>query len=340
MIDTFSRHRPLSLLAIVVLVQVLLLAFQIKRENNVRLVRYWAVELMTPLERAGTWTFSHVGGVWGGYVGLRNTRAENERLHSELDKLRLRTRELESRSAEGQRLSTLLNFHDAHPEAPMLAAQVIGASADPTSHTLFINRGERDRLRRNMGVITPDGVVGKIVEVFPSTAQVLLINDKDSGVGALFAVSRTHGVVRGSGDPEPHMEYVINEEKLQPGDVIVTSGEDRIFPKDLLIGTVGATKPGNPFQVISVQPAARLDRLEDVIVLLSLQELAPKKSDESSEAAGAARDGAQPPQSSAPAPKTAGIVTDPNKFKPPAAHVQSAAPANEAPKAKPAVPQQ
>ena len=74
MIDTFSRHRPLSLLAIVVLVQVLLLAFQIKRENNVRLVRYWAVELMTPLERAGTWTFSHVGGVWGGYVGLR-TRA-------------------------------------------------------------------------------------------------------------------------------------------------------------------------------------------------------------------------------------------------------------------------
>ena len=69
----------------------------------------------------------------------------------------------------------------------MLAAQVIGASADPTSHTLFINRGERDHLRRNMAVVTPDGIVGKIVEVFPTTAQVLLINDKDSGVGALFA---------------------------------------------------------------------------------------------------------------------------------------------------------
>src|SRR5580704_1119922 len=337
MIDTFSRHRPLTLLAIVVLAQVLLLAFQIKRENNVRLVHYWAVELMTPLERAGTWTFSHVGGVWGGYVGLRNTRAENERLHGELDKLRLRNRELESRSAEAQRLSTLLNFHDAHPEAPMLAAQVIGASADPTSHTLFINRGERDHLRRNMGVITPDGVVGKIVEVFPSTAQVLLINDKDSGVGALFAVSRTHGVVRGSGDPEPHMEYVINEEKLQPGDVVVTSGEDRIFPKDLSIGTVETTKPGNPFQIISVQPAARLDRLEDVIVLLSLQELAQKKMEESSEA-GAARDGAQPPQSSAPAPKPAGIVTDPKTFKPTAA--PASAPTNKPPTAQSRAPQQ
>lgn len=321
MIDTFSRHRPLTLLATVVLAQVLLLAFQIKRENNVRLIRYWAVALMTPLERAGTWTFSHVGGVWNGYVGLRNTRAENERLRSEVDKLRIRNYELESRSAEAQRLATLLNFHESHPEASMLAAQVIGASADPTSHTLFINRGERDHLRRNMGVITPDGVVGKIVEVFPSTAQVLLINDKDSGVGALFAGSRTHGVVRGSGDPEPHMEYVINEEQLKLGDVIVTSGEDRIFPKDLLIGIVSSVRPGNPFQTISVQPAARLDRLEDVIVLLSQQELTPKKTEEIS-GTGAA---------TTPAPRSTGVVTDPNKFKPPAAANSAPAPKQPAP---------
>ena len=324
MIDTFSRHRPLTLLATVVLAQVLLLAFQIKRENNVRLIRYWAVQLMTPLESAGTWTFSHAGGLWSGYVGLRNSRAENEHLRSEVDKLRLRNSELESRSAEAQRLETLLNFHESHPEAPMLAAQVIGASADPTSHTLFINRGEHDHLRRNMGVITPDGVVGKIVEVFPSTAQVLLINDKDSGVGALFAVSRTHGVVRGSGDPEPHMEYVINEEKLQAGDVIVTSGEDRIFPKDLVIGTVGSARLGNPFQTISVQPAARLDRLEDVIVLLSLQELAPKKTEENPAGTGVA---AAAPS----APRSIGIVSDPNKFKPAPAVNKSPAPAPPAP---------
>src|ERR1700689_5741324 len=109
MIDTFSRHRPLTLLATVVLAQVLLLAFQIKRENNVRLIRYWAVQLMTPLERAGTWTFSHVGGLWSGYVGLRNSRAGNEHLRSEVAKLPLRNYELESRSPEVRRLETLLN---------------------------------------------------------------------------------------------------------------------------------------------------------------------------------------------------------------------------------------
>jgi len=281
--DIYSRHRPLALLAGVVLAQVLLLAFQIKREHDIRLVRYWAVEILTPVERVGTWTFSNVGGLWSGYIGLRHTHAENERLQTELDRLRLRNRELESQATEAQRLAVLLNFREAHSEASMLAAQVIGASADPVSHTLFINRGANDHVRRNLPVITPDGVVGKIVEVFPASSQVLLINDKDSGVGALFADTRTHGVVKGSGDPEPRMEYVVNDEKVQPGESILTSGDDKIFPKGLLIGIVADAAPGTPFQVIRIKPATRLDRLEDVIVLLSQQELAPKKTDEISD---------------------------------------------------------
>lgn len=267
-----------------ILFQVLLLAFQIKREHDVRLVRYWAVQLLTPAERVGTWSFSKAGGIWNGYIGLRDTRAENERLKTEVEQLRMRNRELESRAAEGQRLAVLMNFREAHPEAPMIAAQVIGASADPSSHILFINRGEHDRIRRNLAVITPDGVVGKIVEVFPSSAQVLLINDKESGVGALFGSTRTHGVVKGSADSTPHMEYVQNDEKVQPGQVILTSGDDRIFPKDLPIGTVESAAAGNPFQVIRVLPAARLDRLEEVLVLMSQQQLAPNKTEETSSA--------------------------------------------------------
>jgi len=259
---------------------VLLLAFQIKREHDVRLVRYWAVQLLTPVERVGTWSFSEVSGAWSGYIGLRDTRADNERLKREVEKLSMRNRELESKAAEAQRLATLLNFREAHPEAPMLAAQVIGASADPTSHTLFINRGERDHLRRNLAVVTPDGVVGKIVEVFPSAAQVLLINDKDSGVGALFAETRTHGVVKGNGDPEPRMEYVENGEKVHAGEAVLTSGDDRIFPKDFPIGTVESAAQGNPFQVIHIQTAAHLDRLEEVLVLLTQQEVTPKKTEE------------------------------------------------------------
>ncbi|MGH9684919.1 MAG: rod shape-determining protein MreC [Candidatus Acidiferrales bacterium] len=277
--DLYVHRRPfapLAVLAAVVLAQILLLAFQIKRDNRETLIRYWAAELITPAERAGTWTFSKIGGVWTGYVGLHNAHKQNALLRDEVDRLELRNRELETQSAEAQRLAILLNFREVHPEASMLAAQVIGASSDAASHTLFINRGERDRVRRNMGVITPQGVVGKIVEVFPSAAQVLLIDDRESGVGALFAGTRTHGVVKGSGDPEPHMEYVVNDENVHRGEEILTSGEDRIFPKGLLVGTVESANPGNPFQIIRVQPAARLDRLEDVLILMNQQELAPK----------------------------------------------------------------
>lgn len=335
MLDVYSRHRPYALLAAVVLVQVLMLAFQIKREHDVRLIRYWAVELITPVERAGTWTVSKIGGVWSGYIGLRATHAKNQRLQAELGQLLIHNHELESQAGEAQRLETLLGFRDAHPEAPMLAAQVIGASADPGSHTLFLNRGERDRVRRNLAVITPDGVVGKIVEVFPSASQVLLINDKDGAVGALFEQSRTQGVVKGTGDADPQMDYVSNDEKVQPGEEIVTSGLDRIFPKEFPIGTVESASPGNPFQNIRVKPAVRLDRLEDVLILLSMQEIVLKKDQPATTAA------PQIAPQTAPAvkaeePHSAAIHKTPPPAKP--GPQTSKPPATQTPAAKPSAP--
>jgi len=341
----FSRHRPLALLAAAVLAQVLLLAFQIKREHDVRLIRYWAAAVVMPVERGGTWALSKVGGMWTGYIGLRGTRAENARLRGEIDQLHLRNRELEGQAAEAQRLSILLNFRDAHPEAQMLAAQVIGASADPSSHTLFINRGERDRVRRNLAVITPDGIVGKIVEVFPATSQVLLINDKDSGAGALLADTRAHGVVKGSGDPDPRLEYVVNDEPIHVGEMILTSGEDRIFPKDLLIGTVASAKPGNPFQTIHVEPAAHLDRLEEVIVLLTQQEL--KHANDSADSTGAQpggegivqRPAALPAAATAPVAGTAAGAAVPKRARPAVSTQPPPAAGEETPPAPSSAPQ-
>ena len=324
MLDSFSRHRSLVVLASVLIAQVVLLAFQVKRERNVRLLRFWTVELLMPAERAGSWTISKTGGFWHAYIGLREAHQENDQLHAELDQLRLRNRQLQSEAAEGQRLAALLNFREAHPEASLVAAQVIGASADPSSHTRYLNRGERDRVRRNLVVITPDGVVGKVVEVFPTTCQVLLITDKESGVGALFADTRTHGVVKGTGDPQPRMEYVVNEEKVQVGEPIVTSGDDRIFPKDLPIGTVASATSGNTFQTIRVQPAARLDRLEEVFILFAPPEMAPKKMEATSASAASPPSGTVPTASPAPG----GVVS--------AAPVPRKHPAKAVPKERPA----
>ena len=280
--DVPSRQRPLVLLVAVILAQVLVLAFQIKRGQDVRLVRVWSAELLTPPQRAATFLLSKIDGAWFGYIDLRHARAESQRLADEVGQLRLQNQELESQAAEANRLAKLLGFRQANANVPMLAADVIGASADSNSQTIFINRGERDGVHHNMAVVTPDGVVGKIFEAFPYTSQVLLITDRESGVGALLANTRTHGVVKGTAGPLLWMDYVSAGEKVPAGELILTSGEDKIFPKDLPVGTVASTKAGFPFQYIELDPAAHLNRLEEVLVLLTEHSLTSTQSSSSS----------------------------------------------------------
>ena len=274
-----SRHRSLTLLAAVVIAQVLLLAAQIRRERQVRLIRVWAVELISPLQRIGSWTVHGAQHGWGGYIGLRKAQQENDDMRAELDRLKIRNAELEGRALEADRLEALFNFRNSHQEVPMVAASVIGASPDSGSQVLYINKGSRDGLRRDMGVITPDGVVGKILAVYPDTSQVLRLDDKESGVGALLSDTRTQGPVKGNGAPLLSLDYISNDEKVATGEAVLTSGQDRIFPKDLPVGRVVdfVSDPKTPFMKIRVKPAAHLDRLEEVLVLQTRQDLSLKK---------------------------------------------------------------
>jgi rod shape-determining protein MreC len=273
MVGIPSRHKSLFLLAGVIVLQVLLLAVQIHRDSQGRLIRVWTVGAVTPFERAGATGIGGIRGAWRHYFALQNTSRENERLHHENDELKLQLNQLQSKAAEADRLGTLLSFRQAHQSISMIVARVIGTSADTASQTIYLDRGERDNIRRNMGVITPDGVVGKVIESYRNTSQVLLLTDKDSGVGAMLAETRIQSPVGGVGEPLLSMKYVANDDTVNVGDRVVTSGMDRIFPRDLPVGTVTQIKPGTPFKQIRLRPAANLERLEEVIVLLSLQPL-------------------------------------------------------------------
>lgn len=261
------------------MLQVLLLAVQIRRDSQGRLIRVWTVGAVTPFEKAGASGVGGIRGAWNHYFALQNASRENERLRHENDVLKLQINQLQNKAEEADRLAVLLNFRQMHPNVPMMGARVIGASADSATQTVYLDRGERDGIRRNMGVITPDGVVGKVSESYRDTAQVLLLTDKDSGVGAMLAESRIQSPVGGVGEPLLAMKYVANDDTVNIGDHVVTSGMDRIFPRDLPVGTVSQIKPGNPFKQIRLKPAAKLESLEEVIVLLTLQPLDLAKSD-------------------------------------------------------------
>jgi rod shape-determining protein MreC len=272
-----SRHKSLVLLAGVILLQVVLLAVQIKRDSQGRLLRVWTVGAVSPFQRAGARGIGDIRGTWNHYFALQNTSRENEQLRRENDALKLQVNQLESKAAEADRLAALLSFRQSQHNVPMLAARVIGTSADTASQTLYLDRGERDGIRRNMGVITPDGVVGKIVESYRDTAQVLLLTDRESGVGAMLSDSRIQSPVGGTGEPLLAMKYIPTDETVNVGEHVVTSGMDRIFPRDLPVGVVAEIKTGRPFQQVRVRPAANLQRLEEVIVLLTLHPLEQRK---------------------------------------------------------------
>ena len=272
-----SRHKSVVLLAGVLLLQVVLLAVQIKRDSQGRLLRVWTVGAVSPFQRAGAKGIGNLRGTWSHYFALQNASRENEQLRKENDDLKLKLNQLQSKAAEADRIAVLLNFRQTQRNVPMVAARVIGTSADTASQTLYLDRGEHDGIRRNMGVITPDGVVGKIVESYRDTSQVLLLTDKDSGVGAMLADSRIQSPVGGTGEPLLNMKYIPTDDTVNVGERVVTSGMDRIFPRDLPVGTIAEIKAGRPFQTVRVKPAANLQRLEEVIVLLTLHPLELKK---------------------------------------------------------------
>jgi rod shape-determining protein MreC len=264
-----SRHRSLFLLLGVVLLQVLLLAVQIKRDAQGRLIRVWTVSAVSPVERGGAWGIGKVRDAWRHYFALSDTARENEELRRENGQLKLEIMHLQGKSAEADRLAALLNFKQNQAKVPMVVARVIGSSADANSSVIYLDQGQRDGIRRNMGVITPEGVVGKIIESFRDTSEVLLLTDRDSGVGAMIAETRIQSPVGGTGEPLLNMKYVGNDDEVAVGSRVVTSGMDRIFPKDLPVGTITQVKPGGQYKQIRVRPSANLEKLEEVIVLLT-----------------------------------------------------------------------
>ncbi len=176
---------------------------------------------------------------------------------------------------QARRLQALLSFKE-QTISQTVAAQVIGLSGTEHSRVIYLDKGSEDGIDRDMPVITSDGVVGKVLRVYKSTSQALLIDDQTSGMGTILEQSRLQGVLRGTASGEVVLDKIMNDEQVQPGEKVLTSGGDQIFPKGLLVGTVSNVSRGpESFLTIRVKPAADLGKLEEVLVITKKQEIQP-----------------------------------------------------------------
>ncbi len=276
-----TRYRNVSILVAVLFAQVLGLAVQVKRntENEPsRLIRIWTVSAVAPFEKGIVWIQTSAAHLWHNYFYLRGVRQENRELKAEIERLRLERVRLSEDAEQARRLQALLGFKEQFVSRTM-AAQVIGSSGSEQSRSVYIDKGSGDGIEKDMAVITADGIVGKVLRVFPSTSLVLLIDDQTSGVGAILEKSRLQGIVRGTPSGEVAMEKVMADEQVQAGEKVLTSGGDRIFPKGLAVGTVTKVSPGPElFLNIRAKPSANLSKLEEVLVITRMEETAPTTS--------------------------------------------------------------
>ena len=283
----FVRYRNVFVL----LAQIIGLAVQVRRSgegrsrldpgdgSGVRLIRLWAQELVSPPERLIHSTSMGSTHLWQNYIDLRNVRQQNADLEKTIDRLRLEQAALLEDAKQGQRLQGLLNFQEKYIYQTV-AAQAIGSSGSEQSRVFYIDKGTSSGIARDDAVITAEGIVGKVRDVFPSSAQVLAINDQTSGAGVILATTRTRGILRGNANGQTEIVDVLADNRIQKGEVVLTAGGDQIFPRGLPVGVVDKVvndPERDSFIDVMVTPAAHLDRLDEVLVITNTQ---PRFSDQ------------------------------------------------------------
>jgi rod shape-determining protein MreC len=311
--------------------QLLLLAYQVKSNGEVRLIRVWAVSAVTPLARvieagrSGTVHFVR------DYFVLLNVRQENQRLKSELDRTKMDNQYLRAELSTADRAESLAIFQQQSP-SKTIAAHVIGNTTGVGAKVVIVDRGTGSGVQKGMAVITPDGIVGKVTAAYPTASFVLLITDPSFAAGVISQKNHVHGTLKGQGYSTVIVDYVQNEQKVEPGEQFFTSGDDRIFPKGLPVGETTVVREGKSYKEIFVTPSGLQNGLEEVLIVtegvhvpipeaqptsqtVHLQEPPPAESSDASTIDGApdqvpAQAPAQPPTQSGPLTTDADRLVD------------------------------
>lgn len=260
-------QRPGVLLGAAILLHVVLISAQVNTGSGLPILQVVTFGSFAEVQRS---TMALVAGgrnFWFGYIALRQVHLENEALKHELQTLQVR---LQHEHAQAQRTDSLRQLLELRERANLdtTAADVIAAAGSPEFRTVTIDKGTNDGLATDMAVISPAGVIGRVILPSRRASKVQLLIDRNAAAGALIERTRVQGVVEGFGDGSLRLEYVPGSSEVKPGDLVVTSGIDGIYPKGFVIGTVEQVGPGSGgYRQITIRPAVDFTRLEEVLVV-------------------------------------------------------------------------
>lgn len=263
------RNRTGTLFLAVVLGHIILISAQVNSRRGVPLLETATFGVFAELQRGISTSVSGVRHAWSGYIGLRRVKAENEALARELAGAQIELQQQRALADRSRGLARLLELREQTP-LPTIAAQIIAGGATPDFRTITIDRGTGDGVMRDMALIAPAGVVGRVVVPSRRAAKVQLLIDRNAAAGVIVERSRAQGVVVGSGDERLEMKFVSEAADIVTGDIVMTSGIDGIFPKGFVAGRVETVEKNGPaFKRIMVKPAVDFRALEEVLVVLA-----------------------------------------------------------------------
>jgi rod shape-determining protein MreC len=268
------RQRTGWLLLSVVIGHILLISAQVNTRNGVPILESVIFGTFSEVQRAAT---SAVGGVqegWQNYFALQEIRRANERLLEENSQLQLRLQQERALAAQSRALQELLDLKNrvefATTAGMVVQSTVIGGGAAPEFRTVTIDKGAQDGLKKDMAVLAPGGVVGRVILPTARASKVQLLIDVNAGAGAVVERSRAQGIVVGDGRDKLRMDYVPGSADIKAGDVVVTSGIEGIYPKGFVIGQIESVRRGaGQYSEVVVRPAVDFSALEVVLVALA-----------------------------------------------------------------------
>jgi rod shape-determining protein MreC len=247
--------------------QLALLSFQIENPSGTILFKAWTLKVQAPIMAACSATTRSLHNAWFGYIWLIGARKENEQLRLRVDKLTMLNRSYEQSLHENARLKRLTSM-SANLSYGTIGARVIARTPNFLANIVYVDRGSNDGIAVDSPVLSSSGIIGRVLLVSEHQSQVQLITNADASMGGMLDQSRTPGVLKGTGDFYLELNYIGNAQAVVPGEVVVSSGLDKIFPKGVAIGTVVESRKGkNVFREIKVKPIVDLLHLEEVLIL-------------------------------------------------------------------------